>query len=178
MKIAGIVGWHNSGKTTLLVSVVQELVARGHRASTIKHAYHAFDVDTTGKDSWRHCEAGAIEVMVGSEKRWTLMYEHRGAAKPDLGHLLAQMSPVDIVLVEGFKTEPHDKIEVYRDGIEEPLIACTDSHVVAVASNVTLKRLGTDVATLDIDDASAVADFIVQHWGLESPSTARSAENA
>lgn len=178
MKIAGIVGWHNSGKTTLLVAVVQQLVARGHRVSTVKHAHHAFDVDTPGKDSWRHRDAGASEVMVGSEKRWALMHELRGAAEPTLSDLLAQMSPVDLVLVEGFKNESHDKIEVYRGDIEEPPIAYTDDHVVAVASDIALDRLNTSVTTLNIGDPSAVADFIEQHWSLERPGAARSTERA
>lgn len=173
MKVAGIVGWHNSGKTTLLVAVVAELVSRGHRISTVKHAHHAFDVDTPGKDSWRHREAGATEVMVGSEARWALMHELRGAAEPDLEALLARMSPVDLVLVEGFKTAPYDKIEVYRDGIEEPPIAYTDGRVVAVASDINLDRLATGVTELDIDDPGAVADFIERHWALRRSAAAQ-----
>jgi molybdopterin-guanine dinucleotide biosynthesis protein B len=172
MKVAGIVGWHNSGKTTLLVAVVQELVSRGHRVSTVKHAHHAFDVDTPGKDSWRHRAAGATEVMVGSEARWALMHELRGAPEPDLNALLARMSPVDLVLVEGFKAEQHDKIEVYRDGIGEPPIAYTDSQVVAVASDINLDRLAPGVTRLDVGDPGAVADFIERHWALRRPAAA------
>ncbi|MBO6784109.1 MAG: molybdopterin-guanine dinucleotide biosynthesis protein B, partial [Alphaproteobacteria bacterium] len=101
MKAVGIVGWHNSGKTTLLVALVRELTGRGLRVSTVKHAHHRFDVDTPGKDSWEHRAAGATEVMVGSERRWALMHELRDEPEPDLDALLAKMSPVDIVLVEG-----------------------------------------------------------------------------
>lgn len=178
MKVAGLVGWHNSGKTTLLVAVVQELVSRGHRVSTVKHAHHAFDVDTPGKDSWRHRDAGATEVMVGSEARWALMHELRDAPEPDLDTLLARMSPVDLVLVEGFKTAEHEKIEVYRDGIEEPPIAHTDSQVVAVASDISLDRLAQGVTRLDIGDPGAVADFIEHHWALRRPTAAQSTQRA
>ncbi len=177
-KIAGIVGWHNSGKTTLLVAVVEELVSRGHRVSTVKHAHHALDVDTPGKDSWRHRNAGATEVMVGSKSRWALMHELRGAAEPDLDTLIARMSPVDLVLVEGFKTAQHDKIEVYRDGIEEPPIAYTDSRVVAVASDVRLERLGKGVTRLNINEPRAVADFIEHHWALQHRTPAQSPQRS
>ncbi len=120
MKVAGIVGWHNSGKTTLVVALVRELTARGYRVSTVKHAHHEFDVDTPGKDSWHHREAGAAEVMVGSSKRWVLMHELRGSKEPELDELLSHISPVDLVLVEGFKNASHEKIEVYRDGLDDP----------------------------------------------------------
>lgn len=178
VKVAGLIGWHNSGKTTLLVALVQELASRGHRISTIKHAHHAFDVDTPGKDSWRHRDAGATEVMVGSEKRWALMHELRGNPEPSLSELLAQMSPVDLIIVEGFKSEDHDKIEVYREGLEEPLLANTASNVVAVASDDEIRNLNPGISRLDINDASAVADFIEQHWSLTRPSAHAAMEDA
>ena len=112
MKIFGIVGWKNSGKTTLVVGLVKELSARGHRVSTIKHAHHAFDVDQPGKDSFLHREAGAKEVMISSAGRWALMHENRDAPEPDLDALLSHMSDVDIVLVEGFKKGSHEKLEI------------------------------------------------------------------
>lgn len=178
MKVAGFIGWHNSGKTTLLVAIVRELTARGHRISTVKHAHHAFDVDTPGKDSWRHRDAGATEVLVGSEKRWALMHELRGNREPDLTELLAQMSPVDLIIVEGFKNGAHDKIEVYRDGLDDPLLANTDNNVVAVASDTNLESLDRDIPRLDINDPRTVADFIEQHWSLTRPSTHAALEDA
>ena len=178
MKIAGLVGWHNSGKTTLLVALVQELASRGHRVSTIKHAHHAFDVDTPGKDSWRHRDAGATEVMVGSEKRWALMHELRDAAEPSLTELLAHMTPVDLVIVEGFKNEDHDKIEVYRESLDEPLLANIVPNVVAVVSDKEVRNLPPGVSHLDLNDTSAVADYIEQRWSLADPSPHTAMEDA
>ena len=166
MQVAGIVGWHNSGKPTLGPPVGSELVARGYRVSTVKHAHHGFDVDKPGKDSWKHRESGATEVMVGSSARWALMPELRGGADPALAELLATMSSVDLVLVEGFKHEGHEKIEVYHAGLDEPPIACADPTVVAVAEDGKTMKLPNKTQRLDASDPPAVADFIEQHWGL------------
>src|SRR3954449_859795 len=116
MKVIGLAGWSGAGKTTLLTRAIPHLIARGLRVSVIKHAHHKFDVDVPGKDSWMHREAGAEEVLVSSGKRWALMHELRGASEPRLPQLLAKLSPVDLVVVEGFKSEPHRKIEVHRIG--------------------------------------------------------------
>ncbi len=166
MRVAGIVGWHDSGKTTLMVALVAELVARGHRVSTVKHAHHGFDVDTPGKDSWKHREAGATEVMVGSAARWALMHELRGDPEPSLDALLATMSPVDLVLVEGFKHADHAKIEVYRAGLDEPPLARGDATIVALADAGATPDIPEKVARLDPGDPVAVADFIERHWDL------------
>jgi molybdopterin-guanine dinucleotide biosynthesis protein B len=166
MRVAGIVGWHDSGKTTLMVALVAELVARGHRVSTVKHAHHGFDVDTPGKDSWKHREAGATEVMVGSAARWALMHELRGDPEPSLDALLATMSPVDLVLVEGFKHADHAKIEVYRAGLDEPPLARGDATIVALADAGATPDIPGKVARLDPGDPVAVADFIERHWDL------------
>ena len=114
MKVIGLAGWSGAGKTTLLTRAIPQLQKQGLRVSVIKHAHHAFDVDVPGKDSWKHREAGAAEVLVSSTQRWALMHELRGAAEPRLPELLAKMSRVDLVVVEGFKREPHRKIEVLR----------------------------------------------------------------
>ena len=114
MKVIGLAGWSGAGKTTLLTRAIPQLQKQGLRVSVIKHAHHAFDVDVPGKDSWKHREAGAVEVLVSSTQRWALMHELRGAAEPRLPELLAKMSQVDLVVVEGFKREPHRKIEVFR----------------------------------------------------------------
>ena len=122
MRIFGLAGWSGSGKTTLLTAVIPELVARGLKVSTIKHAHHEFDIDRPGKDSWRHRQAGAGEVMVASSRRWAIMHELRGAPEPTLEELAAHMSPADLLLVEGWKRHPHPKIEVHRPSLGKPLI--------------------------------------------------------
>src|SRR5246127_5740270 len=114
MRVIGLAGWSGAGKTTLLRKLIPELSGRGLLVSTLKHAHHSFDVDQPGKDSWQHRQAGAREVMVASGRRWALMHELRGAAEPSLDELLARMTPVDLLLVEGFKHHDHPKIEVYR----------------------------------------------------------------
>lgn len=167
MNVFGLVGWSNSGKTTLLVRLVAELTAQGLVVSTIKHAHHTFDIDKPGKDSYRHRAAGASEVMVSSANRWALMHELRGAAEPGLDELVAHMSPVDLVLVEGFKNEKHDKLEIWRNDPGQPLRAPDDPHIVAVATDApaTVKTL-TDVPVLDLDDVATISRFIVDHCGL------------
>ncbi|HXC90648.1 MAG TPA: molybdopterin-guanine dinucleotide biosynthesis protein B [Stellaceae bacterium] len=165
MRIFGLAGWSGSGKTTLMTALIPEFVARGIRVSTVKHAHHAFDVDQPGKDSWRHRQAGASEVMVVSERRWALMHELRGAPEPGLDELLARISPVDLVLVEGFKRHPHPKIEIYRPALGKPALYPDDPFVVAVASDERLTGLA--VPLLPLDDPPAIADFILRHGGLE-----------
>ncbi|MFI4948866.1 MAG: molybdopterin-guanine dinucleotide biosynthesis protein B, partial [Alphaproteobacteria bacterium] len=117
MHIFGVAGWSGSGKTTLLTGIIPELTARDLIVSTIKHAHHQFDIDQRGKDSWRHREAGAREVMVASARRWAIMHELRDAPEPTLDELVERMSPVDLLLVEGWKRHPHPKIEVHRPSL-------------------------------------------------------------
>jgi molybdopterin-guanine dinucleotide biosynthesis protein B len=163
MRIFGLAGWSGSGKTTLMTALIPELVARGLSVSTVKHAHHAFDVDQPGKDSWRHRQAGASEVMIVSERRWALMHELRGAPEPSLDDLVQRITPVDLLLVEGFKHHPHPKIEVYRPSLGKPLLYRDDRYVVAVASDEELP--GLILPRLPLGDAAAIADFIVQHDG-------------
>jgi molybdopterin-guanine dinucleotide biosynthesis protein B len=163
MRIFGLAGWSGSGKTTLLTAVIPELVARGFAVSTIKHAHHAFDIDQPGKDSWRHREAGAREVMVASARRWAVMHELRGAAEPTLEDLVARMSPVDLLLVEGWKHHPHPKIEVYRPSLGKELLYPEDPHVIAIASD---EAIAAPIPLLPLGDAGAVAAFILDHLGL------------
>lgn len=162
MKVLGIAGWSGAGKTTLVAKLIPALTARGLRVSTIKHAHHAFDVDTPGKDSYEHRHAGATEVLVSSARRWALMHENRGAPEPDLDALLGKLSPVDLVLVEGWKHGGHRKLEVYRPSVGKPLLAPNDSHVIAVASDVATLD-GVTVPILDVDDIEAVADFVASY---------------
>jgi molybdopterin-guanine dinucleotide biosynthesis protein B len=159
MRIFGLAGWSGSGKTTLMAALIPELVSRGITVSTLKHAHHAFDVDKPGKDSWRHRQAGAQEVMISSENRWALMHELRGAPEPAFEELVRRMSPVDLLLVEGFKRHPHPKIEVYRRSLGKPLLHPEDPSVVAIASDEMLP--GLTLPWLPLSDAGAVAAFIL-----------------
>ena len=165
MKVFGLAGWSGSGKTTLMIRLLPELIARGLTVSTVKHAHHAFDVDKPGKDSYRHREAGAREVMVSSANRWALMHENRDTSEADLGALLSHMSPVDLVLVEGFKHEAHDKLEVYRAAVGKPLLAADDPHIRAIASDIALPNAPVPVVVLD--DIAAIADIVMKACGFE-----------
>ena len=167
-KVFGITGWRNSGKTTLLEALVRELSRRGYRVSTVKHAHHAFDIDVPGKDSFRHREAGAQEVIVASAQRWALMHELLGSAQPSLAELIGHLSDCDLLLVEGFKNEPHPKIEVMRALGPEGRIADRDNSVLAVATNDP--RLAGRHPCLDLDDIDAIAAFICARLGLHAPS--------
>lgn len=165
MRVIGLAGWSGAGKTSLLARLIPELGARGLGVSTIKHAHHRFDVDTPGKDSWLHREAGARQVLVSSAQRWALMTELRGAAEPELRELLGRLSPVDLVLVEGFKRDRHPKIEVHRAANGKPWLHPEDPAILAVASDVPppaeLPRAGLDWAPLD--DTRAIADLVLRH---------------
>lgn len=167
MKIFGITGWKNSGKTTLVAGLLREFAARGLRVSTIKHAHHAFDLDHPGKDSYQHRTAGAQEVLIASSGRWALLHELRGAAEPALAELVARLSPVDLVLVEGFKGEAHPKLEVRRTGIAGPLLAENDPHIVAIASDMPL-ALTPPRPIFAPNDIAGIADFILRHCGLNA----------
>jgi molybdopterin-guanine dinucleotide biosynthesis adapter protein len=161
MRIIGLAGWSGSGKTTLLAKVIPRLVARGLEVSTLKHAHHGFDVDQPGKDSHTHRMAGAAEVLVSSAKRWALVHELRGEAEPALHALLEKLSPVDLVLVEGYKREPHPKLEVYRASVGKPLMHPDDPAIVAIASDAPLSA--ARVPVVDIDDIERVADILIRH---------------
>ncbi len=163
MRIFGLAGWSGSGKTTLMTALIPEFVARGITVSTIKHAHHAFDVDQPGKDSWRHRQAGASEVMVVSERRWALMHELRGDPEPGLDELAARISPVDLLLVEGFKHHPHPKLEIYRAALGKPPLHPDDPFVVAVACDQELPGLA--LPWLPLADAAAIAAFILRYDG-------------
>ena len=162
MKILGITGWSGAGKTTLLVKLIPILTGRGLRVSTVKHAHHAFDVDKPGKDSYLHRAAGATEVFISSATRWALMHESRENDEPDLEQILARMTPVDLVLVEGFKSEGHDKIEVHRHSINKPLLCRENRSFVALAANYHPENLG--IPYLDLNDVEAIANFITDYY--------------
>jgi molybdopterin-guanine dinucleotide biosynthesis protein MobB len=164
MKLYGVTGWKNSGKTTLVERLVGEIASRGLTVSTLKHAHHDFDIDQPGKDSHRHRAAGARQVLVSSRQRWALMNELRGAPEPALADLLARLDPVDLVLVEGWKRDRHPKIEARRTATAQDLIAVGDETVEAVASDVALP--GATLPVFDLEDIPGIADFILGRVGL------------
>lgn len=164
MRRFGLAGWSGSGKTALITRLIPLIAARGLTVSTVKHAHHSFDTDQPGKDSFEHRAAGATEVCVSSENRWALVHENRGAPEAALDALIARMSPVDLVLIEGYKALPHDKLEVHRPSLGQPLLAANDPHIVAVASDAPVAGLAVPV--LALDDAAAITDFILAHCGL------------
>ena len=162
-RIIGVCGFKNSGKTTLVEKLVRHLTGLGYKISTVKHAHHDFDIDQEGRDSFRHRKAGAAEVAVVSQNRYAIMNEFRGAEPPSLDEILAKLSPCDLVIVEGYKRDTHDKIEVRNLELDHPILADGDPTVVAVAAN------GASLASVpvfDRDDVQALAQFIVAHVGL------------
>ena len=161
MKIIGLAGWSGSGKTTLLTRVVPELKRRGVSVSTLKHAHHKFDIDTPGKDSYEHRAAGAQEVLVASANRWALMHELRGAAEWTLPQLLTKLSPVDLVIVEGFKTGAHPKLEVHRKANDKPLIYPGDSAIRAIACDIVIENAPLPVVS--IDNIEDIATQLMRH---------------
>lgn len=163
MKVFGVAGYKNAGKTGLMERLVTEITGRGFSVSTLKHAHHRFDVDQPGKDSHRHRVAGAQQVLLSSGTRWALMSELRDAPEPPLSDLLAQFSPVDLILIEGYKREPHPKIEAFRAEPDNPLMAPNDPTIRAIASDC---MVDAPCPRFDLDDTFAIADFILTETGL------------
>jgi len=164
MRIYGVIGWKNAGKTSLMERLVAEVRARGFTVSTVKHTHHRFDLDRPGKDSFRHRAAGAREVLLASHTRWALLHELGDEAEPPLVEILAKLAPVDLVLVEGYKRDPHPKVEVFREGEGRSLIQPDDPTVRAVACDREIEAL--PVPVLDLNDTCAIADFILAETGL------------
>jgi molybdopterin-guanine dinucleotide biosynthesis protein MobB len=163
MRIYGVVGYKNAGKTGLMERLVTQISGRGIRVSTIKHAHHSFDVDQPEKDSYRHRAAGAEQVLLASKSRWALMTELRDQPEPPLTDLLAQLSPVDLILIEGYKRDAHPKIEAYREAAQNPLIAPDDPTIRAIAADTPVT---VDRPVFDLNDTAAIADFILAEVGL------------
>jgi molybdopterin-guanine dinucleotide biosynthesis adapter protein len=161
MRMIGLAGWSGAGKTTLLIKVIPLLVARGLTVSTLKHAHHAFDTDQPGKDSHSHRLAGATEVLVGAASRWALVHELRGEREPRLAELLAKLSPVDLVIVEGYKREPHPKLEVYRAANGKPLLHPDDPQIVALATDAA--PASARIPVVSLDDIEGIADILLKH---------------
>lgn len=164
-RVFGITGWKNSGKTTLTERLVTELVGRGWRVSTIKHAHHDFDIDKPGADSFRHREAGATEVAIVSGRRWALMHELRNETEPTLDEVLTRIAPCDLVLVEGYKREHHLKIEARRlEAKDRSPLTANDPSIIAIAADHPVE--GEQVPVFGIDDIKAIADFVEARTGL------------
>ena len=161
MRIIGIIGWSGSGKTTLVTKVIPRIVARGLVVSTIKHAHLGFQIDQPGKDSQTYRTAGASEVLVGSRNRWAMIHELRGEAEPELAALVRKLSPVDLVLVEGYKGGSHPKVEVYRAAIDKPPLYPDDAAIVAVASDDPLPD--AKIPVVKPDDVEAIIEIILHH---------------
>ena len=169
-RVFGFAGWSGSGKTTLIEQLIPRFVLRGLKVSLIKHAHHLFDIDQPGKDSWRHREAGASEVLITSDQRWVLMHELRDEAEPDLERQLERFSPCDLILVEGYKHADIPKLEVHRPSTGKPLLHPDDPNIVAIAADAPL---ASGVPLLDLNDPDAVAAFIIEY--LESRHETRTA---
>jgi molybdopterin-guanine dinucleotide biosynthesis protein B len=163
MKVLGLLGWSGSGKTTLLTAMLPLFIASGLRVSTVKHAHAGFDLDRPGKDSFQHRAAGAREVLIASATRWALLHENDGP-EPDLAALLTRLSPVDLVLVEGFKSSPHPKIEIWRQELGQAPFWPERADVVAVASNRPIA--GCDRPVLALDDPAALVSWCIGFLGL------------
>ena len=163
MRVYGVTGWKNAGKTGLVERLVEEITRRGFTVSTVKHAHHTFDVDHPGRDSYRHRSAGAQQVMLSSRNRWALMSELRGDDEPPLSALLEKLDPVDLILIEGYKRDSHPKVEAYRAETGNPLIAPGDPTIRAVASDSALEL---NRPVFDLNDTAAIADFILSEVGL------------
>ena len=158
MRIIGLAGWGGSGKTTLVTAVIPVLVRRGLKVATVKHAHHEFDIDQPGKDSWLHRQAGASEVAIVSSRRWAMVHELGDEPEPALGDVLEKLSPVDLVIVEGFKRHAHPKLEVYRAAVGKPLLHPDDDCIVAVATDAALPQ--ASVPVLMLDDIGGIANVL------------------
>jgi len=163
LKVFGFAAYSDNGKTTLIENLLPLLVARGLKVSVVKHAHHAFDIDKPGKDSYRHRQAGASEVLISSDVRWALMHELRSESEPDLAALLGALTPCDLVLVDGFKKEPIPKIEVHRAAAGTPLLFPNDPTIVALAADTTIE---TALPSYHLDDHAAITGFLLRHLGL------------
>jgi molybdopterin-guanine dinucleotide biosynthesis adapter protein len=158
MRVIGLAGWSGAGKTTLITKVIPVLRGRGLKVATVKHAHHEFDLDRPGKDSWLHREAGASEVAVVSSRRWALIHELNGEPEPPLADILAKLSPVDLVIIEGFKRHAHPKLEIYRAYVGKPLIYPEDDCIVAIATDAPLPQ--AQLPVLMLDDVEAIASVL------------------
>lgn len=164
MKVIGFCGYSGSGKTTLVERLIAHLKLAGQRVSVVKHAHHAFDIDHEGKDSWRHRQAGAFEVVIASDRRLAKIREFELRADPGVHELIAELGECDWVLVEGFKRSTLPKIEIWRAATDKPAQYPQDPHIVAICTDSpALLPERTALPVLDLNDADAVAAFLLQN---------------
>ena len=164
MKVFGVVGWKNNGKTTLVERLISQLTSMGYRVSSVKHAHHNVDIDEPGRDSYRHRAAGAKQTLLATEHRWALMREHREQDTPKLEQLLPLFDPCDLVIVEGYKGAVHPKLEIVRHLNKEGLLADQIPNIVALVTDQP--HLPIDLPQLDLNNIQQVTDFVLQHTGL------------
>ena len=164
MKVFGVVGWKNNGKTTLVERLISQLTSMGYRVSSVKHAHHNVDIDEPGRDSYRHRAAGAKQTLLATEHRWALMREHREQDTPELEQLLPLFEPCDLVIVEGYKGAVHPKLEIVRHLNKEGLLADQMPNIVALVTDQP--HLPIDLPQLDLNNIQQVTDFVLQHTGL------------
>ena len=163
MKTFGFAGWSGSGKTTVIERIIPLLRERGLRVSLVKHAHHEFDIDQPGKDTWRHRQAGCSEVLISSTARWALMHELRGEPELSLEQALLQLSPCDLVLIEGYKRAPIPKLEIYRPVVGKPLLYPDDPRIKGLATDAPDGLPGLPIPVLDLSNAGAIAQFVISH---------------
>lgn len=164
MKVFGVVGWKNNGKTTLVERLISQLTSMGYKVSSVKHAHHNVDIDEPGRDSYRHRAAGAKQTLLATQHRWALMREHREQDTPKLEQLLPLFEPCDLVIVEGYKGAVHPKLEIVRHLNKEGLLADQMPNIVALVTDQP--HLPSDLPQLDLNNIQQVTDFVLQHTGL------------
>lgn len=167
MKLYGVTGYKDAGKTGLVERLVAEIAARGLTVSTVKHTHHAVDIDREGTDSFRHRQAGATEVALASAARWAVMHELRGAPEPPLEALLRRLAPVDLVIAEGYKRAGHPKIEVWRRAAGHPLMAPHMPTIRAVAADGPVAAPGLAVPVLPLGNTVGITDFLLRDLGIQ-----------
>jgi len=165
MKIFGITGHKNTGKTNLMERVLKEIVSRGITVSTVKHAHHDTDIDHPGRDSYRHRQAGASQVVLSTKNRWAIMTELRGSPEAKLENIIKSMNPVQLILIEGYKDNLYSKIETFRQEINKPLLARSNGTIKAVASDTSIQDL--KVPNFNLNDTKKITNFVLQEVGIK-----------
>ena len=167
--VVGIVGWKNSGKTTLVERLIEEFTRRGLRVASVKHAHHSFEIDDTATDSARHRRAGSAQVAIVSNKRWALITETAGSTEPDFADVVAMLAPADLIIVEGYKRAPIPKIEARRGASanDKPL-APDDSHIIAIATDEPSAHV-SPLPIFHLDDITSMTNFLTTR--LELPAS-------